>query len=208
MIGAIQGCRGGILPRPTRSAVVAATCPDGLLPRTSRGEGWGGGSPCRAAADAAADKDNDGSHIGNVRVDDVVEDNGNDNDLDDNDDDKGEDENGDNNEDDAVVLGEATAAAALMTRMAVTMAKTTKVTWTAMAEATTTTTSMPSTMTMTMMRQRRCDGDNDNGMMTMERQQCDGIGLTSAVPPIRGNNQLMSTVCVCVCWLPVTDELL
>ena len=30
--------------------------------------------------------------------------------------------------------------------------------------------------------------------MTMERGQSDGDGLASAVPPIRGNNQLMSTV--------------
>ena len=128
---------GGILPHPTRGAVVATTCPDGLPP-------GGGGSPCRAAANVAAgNKDNDG-HIGDVRADGVVEDDGDNNDLDNEDDDKGKDKNGDDNDDNAVVSGEAVAAAALTTRMAARMATTTKVTWTAMAAATTTTTSMMS----------------------------------------------------------------
>ena len=97
---------GGILPRPTRGAVVAATRPDGLPPRASRGEGPGGGSPCRAAADAAAAADDNDGHIGNVQADGVVKDDGDDNNLDDNDDDKGKDENGEDNDDNAVVLGE------------------------------------------------------------------------------------------------------
>ena len=36
--------------------------------------------------------------------------------------------------------------------------------------------------------------DNVMATMTMKRQKSDGDGLVSAVPPIRGNNQLMSTV--------------
>ncbi len=40
------------------------------------------------------------------------------------------------------------------------------------------------------------DKNDDNAMatMTMEQQQSDGDGLMSTVLPIRGNNQLMSTV--------------
>ena len=37
------------------------------------------------------------------------------------------------------------------------------------------------------------DDDDAMATTTMERRQSDGDGLTSAVPPIRGNNQLMST---------------
>ena len=168
---AIRGCRGGIVPRPTRGAVVAAPCPDGLLPRALRGEQRGGGSPCRSAAN---DADNDG-HIGDVRANGVVKDDGDDDNLDDDDnDDEGEDKNRDDNDDNAVVSGESAAAAAPTTRMAATMATSTKVTWTTMSAATTTTTSMTSTMTTTTMgdgtttmrwRQRQW---NDDNLMAME----------------------------------------
>jgi hypothetical protein len=111
----------------------------------------GGGSPCRAATDAAANDANNDGHIGNIQADGVVKDDGDNDDLDDDDDDEGKDENRDNDDDDAVVSGEAAAAAAPTTRMAATMATTTKVTWTTMAAATTTRTSMTSTMTTTTM---------------------------------------------------------
>jgi len=91
-------------------------------------------------------------------------------------------------------------AATPTTGMAATMETTTKVTWMAMVVATMTTTTMMSMTTMatttTTMGRRRCDGDDDDGTTTMERRRCDGDGLASAVPPIRGNNQLMSTVWV------------
>ncbi len=142
---------GGILPRPTHGAIAAVTCPDGLPPRGSRGEGRGEGSPCRAAPDAAAAADANDGHIGNVQADGVVEDDGDDDDLDDDNNDEGEDENGDDDNNNTVVSGEAAAAAAPTTRMAATMARTKKVTWTAMAVATTTATSMTSMMTSTTM---------------------------------------------------------
>ena len=40
----------------------------------------------------------------------------------------------------------------------------------------------------------RWDDDDAMATTTMERRRSDGDGLMSAVPPIRGNNQLMSTV--------------
>ena len=139
--------RGGILPRLTRGMVIAATCPDGLPPRASRGEGRREGNPCHAAADTNNDDDDDNnSHIGDVRVDGIVEDDGDDDNLDNDDNDKGEDKNGDDDDNNAVVLGEAAAAAAPTTRMAATMATMMKVMWTAMAATTTTTTSMTLTM--------------------------------------------------------------
>ena len=94
----------------------------------------------------------------------------------------------------------ATATAATPTTgMAATMERMTKVTWMAMVAATMTTTTMTSTTmtttaTTTTMGRRRCDGDDDDGTTTMERRRCDGDGLASAVPPIQGSNQLMSTV--------------
>ena len=91
----------------------------------------------------------------------------------------------------------ATATAATPTTWMVAMMETMmKVTWMVMAVATTTTTMMTSTTTMTTtaMGRQQCDGDNDDGTTTMEQRQCDGDGLVSAVPPIRGINQLMLTV--------------
>ena len=79
----------------------------------------GGGSPRRRVAEAAADIANHECHIGDVRADGVVEDDGDDDDLDNeddkNNDDEGEDKNG-NEDNDAVVSGEAAAAAASTTR--------------------------------------------------------------------------------------------
>ncbi len=97
----------------------------GWLPASRvRGERRGGGSPRRVAADDA----NDEGHIGDVRADGVVEDDGGDDDLDDDDNNESKDENRDDNDDNVVVSGEAAAAAAPTTRMAATMATSTKVT--------------------------------------------------------------------------------
>jgi hypothetical protein len=162
MTAAIRGCWGGDPPSS-----------DAQCGHRRDSSGWrGGGSPCRAAANNA----DDNSHIGEVRADGDVEDDGDDDNLDDNNDNKGEEENRDDDVDNAVVSGEAAAAAAPTTRVAVTMTTRTKVTWTKMVVATTTTTSMTSTMTTTMMgdgttkmrwRRRRW---NDADLMAMGSQ--------------------------------------
>jgi hypothetical protein len=147
--------------------------------RVAWGGAAGGGSPCRAAANAAPDNADNNGHIGNVRADGVVKDDGDNDDLDNDDDHEGKDEKGDDDDDDAVVSGEAAAAVALTTRMAATMATTTKVTWMMMAATTTTTTSMTSTMTtttmgdgMTTMRWQRRQWNDDNLMSMGSRALC------------------------------------
>ncbi len=146
MTAAIRGCWGG--DPPSFDARRVRRCDWSGWPPASRVAwgGVGGGIPCRAAANDADD-----GHIGDVRADGIVEDDGDNDDLDDDNDDKGKDKNRDNDDNDAVISGEAAAAAAPTTRMAATMATSTKVTWTTMAAATTTTTSMTSTMTATTM---------------------------------------------------------
>ena len=67
--------------------------------------GAGGESPCRTAADVAADNDDDDGHIGDVRVDGIVEDGGDDDNLDNDNDNKGKHENGEDDNDDVVVSG-------------------------------------------------------------------------------------------------------
>ena len=161
MTAAIWGCRGGD-PPPSDARRGRRRNLSGWPPaRTLSGEGRWGGSPCRAAADAAAANDNKDGHISDIRVVGIVEDDGDDDDLDDDDDDdddnegegegEGEDKNGDDDDDDAVVLGKAAAAAAPTTRMVATMATTMRVTWTAMVAAMTAATSMTSMMTTTTM---------------------------------------------------------
>ena len=86
---AIRGCWGGDPP----SSDARCGCRRNLSgwPPASHVTwgGEGGGGTCRAAANAAADNADDNCHIGGVRSDGVVEDDGDDDNLDNNDDNEG-----------------------------------------------------------------------------------------------------------------------